>query len=97
MKFENKNDKQVFFNYIKGVLTEINEGEQFSSVTIETGHEKKRSVNITFKNEVLEDIKAAVAINDRVMVKYYPSSYNKYDKWKTILHLLSIEKIVIIV
>ncbi len=96
MKFENKNEKQVFFNYIKGILIEIIEGEQFCSLTLEVGHETKRKVNFCFKKDSLEDIKANIAIGDKANVRYYPSSYNKYDKWKTILHLLSVEKITII-
>jgi molybdopterin-binding protein len=96
MEFENKNDKQVYFNQLKGFVTEINEGEIFCSVTLNVGHETKRFVNIVFKREKLEDIKSRINVEDKVCVKYYLSSYNKYDKWKTLAHLLFIDKLPII-
>lgn len=92
--FDNKNDKQVYFNQIKGVLHSITEGEKFSSITLSVGHEKERMVNIICKLEQIPHIKTDIGIGEKVCVKFYPASYYKYDKWKTLVHLLDIEKIV---
>ena len=41
-------------------------------------------------------IKSKVQIEDKVAVKYYLASYNNFSKWKTLAHLLFIDKIHII-
>jgi hypothetical protein len=96
MSFENKNEKQFNFNQIKGIVTEINAGEIFSSITLTVGHETKRYINVVFKTTILESIKAKIQIEDKVAVKYYLASYNNFSKWKTLAHLLFIDKIHII-
>jgi hypothetical protein len=96
MNFENKNEKQLNFNQIKGIVTEINEGEIFSSITLNVGHETKRYINVVFKTTILDSIKSKVQIEDKVAVKYYLASYNNFSKWKTLAHLLFIDKIHII-
>jgi hypothetical protein len=96
MNFENKNEKQLNFNQIKGIVTEINEGEIFSSITLSVGHETKRYINVVFKTTILDSIKSKVQIEDKVSVKYYLASYNNFSKWKTLAHLLFIDKIHII-
>ena len=94
MNFENKNDKQVYFNHSKGRLIEVFKGDAFCHLTIEVGHEKTGFINITFPVDKYESVINSVKIGDKVCVKYYPRSYKKYDKWKTVIHLLGIEKIV---
>jgi len=42
MEFENKNEKQIYFNQIKGTVLEIIKGEIFSSLTLSVGHEKRK-------------------------------------------------------
>jgi hypothetical protein len=96
MSFENKNEKQFNFNQIKGIVTEINAGEIFSSITLTVGHETKRYINVVFKTTILESIKEKIQIEDKVSVKYYLASYNNFSKWKTLAHLLFIDKIHII-
>jgi hypothetical protein len=96
MSFENKNEKQFNFNQIKGIVTEINAGEIFSSITLTVGHETKRYINVVFKTTILESIKEKIQIEDKVAVKYYLASYNNFSKWKTLAHLLFIDKIHII-
>jgi hypothetical protein len=94
MNFQNNNDKQVYFNHTKGLLIEVFKGDAFCHLTIEAGHEKKRFINITFSVDKYDTVINSAQIGDKVCVKYYPASYKKYEKWKTILHLLNIEKIV---
>jgi hypothetical protein len=96
MSFENKNEKQFNFNQIKGIVTEINAGEIFSPITLTVGHETKRYINVVFKTTILESIKEKIQIEDKVAVKYYLASYNNFSKWKTLAHLLFIDKIHII-
>ena len=94
MEFENKNEKQIYFNQVKGTVTEIIKGEIFCSLTLTVGHEKKRFVNLVFKTEKLEDIASKIEIDDKVCAKYYLASYNKNDRWKTLAHLLFVDKLV---
>ena len=93
MEFENRNEKQIYFNQVKGTVTEIVKGEIFCSLTLTVGHEKKRFVNLVFKTDKLEEIASKVEIDDKVCVKYYLASYNKNGRWKTLAHLLYVEKI----
>ena len=96
MSFDNKNEKQLNFNQIKGIVSEINAGEIFSSITLSVGHETKRYINVVFKSTLLIDIQERIKIEDKVIVKFYLASYSKYDKWKTLAHLLFIDKLPII-
>ena len=93
MIFDNKNEKQLNFNQIKGIVTEINAGEIFSSLTLSVGHETKRYINVVFKSTLLESITEKIKIEDKVIVKFYLTSYNKFEKWKTLAHLLFIDKL----
>lgn len=92
MEFENNNDKQVHFNQIKGTIKDISIGNSFGSITLEVGHEKKRFVNMVYKKEIHDDIYSNYLIGDKITAKFYISSYDKFGKWKTLAHLLSIEK-----
>jgi hypothetical protein len=93
MSFDNKNEKQLNFNQIKGIVTEINAGDIFSSLTLSVGHETKRYINVVFKSTLLESITEKIKIEDKVIVKFYLASYNKFEKWKTLAHLLFIDKL----
>jgi len=93
MSFDNKNEKQLNFNQIKGIVSEINAGEIFSSITLSVGHETKRYINVVFKSTLLIDIQERIKIEDKVIVKFYLASYNKFEKWKTLAHLLFIDKL----
>jgi len=94
MEFENKNDKQVYFNQIKGTVLDIIRGEIFSSITLSVGHEKKKFVNLVFKTEKLDDLQNRISVEDKVCAKYYLASYNKNERWKTLAHLLFVDRIV---
>lgn len=94
MEFENKNEKQIYFNQIKGTVLEIIKGEIFSSLTLSVGHEKRKFVNLVFKTEKLTEIENKINVEDKVCAKYYLASYNKNDRWKTLAHLLFVDKLV---
>jgi hypothetical protein len=90
MEMDNKNDKQVYFNQIKGVIAELNDAEEFCSVTIKCGHEKPRDVNLSTKKEQFDIIKKKFSIGDKVVCKYYPVSKKKHARWYDSLILMSI-------
>lgn len=87
----NKNDRQINFNKIKGVITELNEGEKFCSVTLSVGHEVKRFVNLILKKDTFPYVQESFPIGSKVLVKYYITSRNKMGKWKTMANVIDME------
>lgn len=89
----NKNEKQLFFNHLRGCIAEIEFGEKFSNVTLHIGHENVRSANFCMKSALFNDSIKGFKIGDIVLVKYYLSSNKKNGRWYTTASLLSIEHI----
>ena len=89
MEFDNKNQLQKDFNQVKGIITELNDGAEYCSVTMKLGHEKLREVNFSTKKPHFDTIITKFKIGDRVCCKYYLAS-NKKDRWHTAAMLLSI-------
>lgn len=87
----NRNDKQLNFNKIKGNIVELNDGEQFCSLTLDVGHENIRQVNLVVKKISFNDIKGKFRLGDKVFIKYYLTSRFKNGRWYTMAHLLSID------
>lgn len=87
----NKNNKQMFFNQVKGHLVEMNAGDKFCNITLNVGHENIRQVNLIMKREFFNDITAKFNVNDKVIARYYITSRKKFDKWHTMAYLLSID------
>ena len=46
-----KNDKQLYFNQIKGSLIELNDGEKYCSITLSVGHDNRWTVNLVMKKK----------------------------------------------
>jgi len=93
----NKNEKQHNFNQIKGVITELNDGDKFCSLTLMVGHENPRPVNLVIKKLVFDSYKELHRVGDKVLVKFYLSSRNKpsHDekpRWGTMANVLQIDK-----
>lgn len=93
----NKNEKQHNFNQIKGVITELNDGDKFCSVTLTVGHENPRPVNLVIKKVVFDSYKEIHRIGDKVLVKFYLSSRSKTSndekpRWGTMANVLQIDK-----
>ena len=88
----NKNEKQIYFNQVKGVVDEITKGEQFCGVTIKVGHESTRHVNFVMKKSYFDSITDLMQVGKRVLVKFYPTSKNKYNRWYTMLNVLEIKQ-----
>ena len=90
MSFDNKNDKQVYFNQIKGTIQELNDGERFCSITLKVGHENTRLVNLSMKKPQYEQVLRNNQIGDKVSVKFYLTSRNKDSRWYTMANALEI-------
>ena len=86
----NKNDKQIHFNQIKGVLSEINDGEKFCNITLSVGHENVRSVNLVMKKHQFESLLQGYKIGDKLSARFYITSRKKLDRWFTTANLLAL-------
>ena len=85
-----KNDKQIYFNQVKGIIEELNDGEEFCSVTLKLGHENSRNVNFVVKKSNFDPIKNKFSIGEKVCVRFYISSRKKHDRWYTTASLLDV-------
>lgn len=85
-----KNDKQLFFNQVKGIIEEMNDDDQFCSITLKLGHENSRNVNFSIKKPQFEPIAAKYKIGDKVCVRFYISSRKKHDRWYTTATILDV-------
>jgi hypothetical protein len=91
MEFQNKSEKQVTFNQIKGVATEKNDGEKFCSITIEVGHKNTRSVNLVCKKAQYDILSPLFNVGDKVSVRFFLTSH-KSKRWHTYANILEIFK-----
>lgn len=85
-----KNDKQIYFNQVKGIIEELNDAEEFCSITLRLGHENSRNVNLVLKKIQFNPIKEKYKIGDKVCVRYYLSSRKKHDRWYTTATVLDV-------
>jgi len=92
MEFLNKNDRQQYFNNIRGILIEKNEGKIYCSLTINVGHENPRPVNLSIKKLEYDKIAPNVNIGDKVIVRFYLTSTKTNDRWYTFANLLGVDK-----
>jgi len=89
---ENKNERQVNFNQIKGVIHDISGNQElYPSLTLEVGHENKRMVNFLFKASEYQKIVNNYRTGDRVMIKFYVASHYKNERWYTSVNILGID------
>lgn len=88
----NKNEKQLYFNQIKGKITELNDGDKFCSITLSVGHENVRDVNFIVKKIAFDNIKNNFNVGEKVSVQYYPVSRKKLERWYSMNNLLDIVK-----
>jgi len=88
----NKNSKQLFFNQVRGVIEELNDGEEFCNVTLKVGHENNRNVNLVLRKKHFEELVNDVVIGDKVSARFYVASRKKHDRWYTTANLLEMQK-----
>lgn len=87
-----KNDKQLFFNQVKGIIHEMNDSEDFCNIVLQVGHENTRNISFVTKKQRFDEVSSDLRLNDKVIVKYYLSSRKKHDRWYTTATILDIQK-----
>lgn len=87
-----KTDKQSIFNQVKGVIEEINLGDEFCNITLKVGHENMRMINFTIKRIQFDDVLKNYNIGEKVSVRFYISSRKKHDRWYTTATILDVRK-----
>ncbi len=86
----NRNDKQLYFNQIRGIITEINIGEIWCSYTLNVGHENPRLVNVCLKRFQYETYKDKFAVGEKVMIRFFLTSRYKHGRWHTNANVLEV-------
>lgn len=89
-EFTNKNDRQLYFNQIKGTIEQLNDGERFCSLTVKVGHENPRIVNLVMKKPYFDEISKVHNIGEKVTVRYYLTSREKNGRWYTMANILDV-------
>jgi len=87
-----KTDKQQYFNQVRGIIEEINEGDEYCNITLKVGHENSRHVNLTMKRIQFDEIAKNCVLGEKISARFYISSRKKYDRWYTTASLLDIRK-----
>ena len=88
----NRNEKQLYFNQIRGKITELNPADLYCSITLEVGHENLRLVNFIIRKTEYDKEILKHKIGDMVCIYFYVSSRNKNGRWYTAANILQIEK-----
>lgn len=90
-----KNDKQLYFNQIKGTLTELNDGEKYCSITLSVGHDNRRTVNLVMKKKQFDllVIEKGLDLKDKVSARFYVSSRFKNGRWYTMANTLDVARL----
>jgi hypothetical protein len=83
-----KNDKQVFYNQVRGIVEEIIYDENFTTIAIKAGHENTRNIAFVSKNACFEKLKDTLIVGSKVLIRFYLSSRKKHDRWYTTATIL---------
>lgn len=87
----NKNDKQLYFNRVKGTISEITLGEVWCSITLIVGHENTRLVNFCYKREQHEKLVGDNKIGDKIGIRFFLTSRYKNGRWHTNANVLQVD------
>lgn len=85
-----KNDKQIYYNQIRGEIKEINICDEYSSVTLSVGRENSRKVNLSCRTQYFKEMIKNCSMGDKVVCHFYVASNKKNDRWYTTATLLSL-------
>ena len=85
--------KQVYYNRVRGCISEINNAKDFPSVTIKVGHSKTRHINILFKPDKLKELIAEYGVGDLICLTFFVSSRFKHDRWYTNVNCIEVVEI----
>lgn len=83
-----KNEKQVFYNQVRGIVEEIIYDEKFTTISIKAGHENTRHIAFVSKNDCFENMKDVLVVDSKVLIRFYLSSRKKHDRWYTTATIL---------
>ncbi len=84
---------QKFFNEVRGVVCELNDGEKYCSITIRVGHDHKTLVNCACKKSHYEKLTENIELGDKVSIRFYPVSNFKNSRWYSSHNILDVNKI----
>lgn len=90
--FKSNNDKQKHFSIIKGTINQLNDSDNFCSITLHCGHENPRPVNLITNKPKFDLIKNKFNTGDKVQVKYYLRSQFKNNRWFTSANILFVDE-----
>lgn len=91
--FKNNNDRQKYFNQVRGFITEINDHEKYPSITIKAGHENQRDINVSVKKIMFnETVVPKFSIGDKVSIRFFITSNKHNGRWFTSANMLDIFK-----
>lgn len=88
----NRNDRQLHFNQIKGTISELNDGNEFCSITLDVGHENVRKANLVMKKKQFDVVAPKFSLGDKVSIRYYLVSRKKHDRWYTMANVLEVHR-----
>ena len=83
-----KNDKQVFYNQVRGVVEELIYDEHFTTIAIKAGHDNTRNIAFVSKNACFEKFKNVLVVDSKVLIRFYLSSRKKHERWYTTATIL---------
>ena len=92
MNDTNKNEKQVYFNQLKGYLQQLEKGELYCNITLTIGHENPRNVNFSMKKHIFEEVEKNFKLGDKINIKFFLVSNKKNGRWYTSANVLFVEK-----
>lgn len=87
----NKNQLQLYFNQIKGEISEINIDEKYSNITVLVGHTNFRLVNLVAKTMMFNNLIGDFKVGDKIIAKFYISSNKKNNRYYTTATLVEIQ------
>lgn len=87
----NRNDKQIQFNKIKGVVQESNDGAEWCSFTLSVGHENPRLINLAIKKRDYDKLAGKFPVGTKVCAMFYLTSRYKNQRWYTTANILAME------
>ena len=88
-----KNDRQLYFNQVKGIIEELNGDGDFCSITVSVGHENPRHVNLSLKKIHYDRIAAGLKLGEKILARFYVVSRKKDGRWYTSANLLDVQKL----
>lgn len=86
-----RNDKQIYYNQVRGVIFEVNEQDDYCNIALKVGHEVLRDVNLSMKRAVYDTFKGIISLGAKVNAKFFIVSRKKEGRWYTSANLLELE------